>query len=590
MMKTSNKMLILMAAAIGILAVSCTRNPQDDPSQDSPGYNSKEARTIAEWVEEGVEVDMQSHVVELNVKADGEWGVTPDPDDKWLAVNSPEASYKGSKRILLCIDENRSEVDRSSTLLAMADDGDIYEIPVRQNYNFNGEPPTNGSGVAFTNSGVGYGVDYDYVLDTKSIAKRNFQEDVRIANKQMKEEERTQFSPTKVKKNNPIFNIDAIQKLMSPEYGSKLGAQAYVENPIPFVDLYAQMMDSTVAQAKTVDLSLELGIAFGCIEFVASAGYQSQAHEDHMKMDYTIVRNAPVYNVTISEAEIARYAQAAMYDEQIKYDQVIADIEKQIASFEQAHMIRYKKPDLTKAQQRYIDGKWAEAERPKFGNVLSASFADIYWDLYNAVAFEDDEKIDQIMTKVDDYYGPFYISGGDFGGCLTIHSAIENLTMDGFAKAEGSLDADLGGAFKVRGTFEYTEDGMKLLRDANARFYIYGGDTRVADQLTQIMFGEEPTNRDAWFEALSYWIDSMYSGDEVVLSKAAPISFTITPVWNLFWDEEMHNIAKDWFLNEYKDRGIYEYFGIMNGEYTGGAANDILDRVTADLRDEGYDV
>lgn len=570
-MKKSTKIVFFMALiAMGTLAVSCKKTPDPTPTPDGP-------KTIAEWVNEGVEVDMQSHVVEMNIKADGQWIAISDPDDNWLALNSHDLIHSGSQKLLLLIDENRKEVDRKSTVfIEEQNGGKVYEIPVRQNYNFNGEAPTNGSGQAFANNGVGCGVDYDYVLDTKGIAKRNALEDARIANGQMKEDERTQFSPTKVKKNNPIFNVARIERLME---SGKLGPQAYVEAEIPYVDLLTQMMDSTVVQDKSLDIKLELGISYGCIEFVAGATYSSKSTEQRQKLDYTIIRNAPIYNVVISEAEVASYAEDAMLEEQKNYEEGLAKIEAKIQSYYKVNG----KETLTKVQQKIIDGMYNALDRPTFDGVFAASFGDAYWDLYSAVAEEDQEKINKAMNRFDDSYGPFYISGGDFGGAMTIHAVLDNLSMEGYVQAGGNLDADFAGAFKVSGEFTYSSNGMDLLRKNNARFYIYGGDAiGTSDKLNSILMGEEPTDRDAWSEALQYWVQTMYSNNgSVDGSKAAPISFIVTPLWNLFWDADMRIVAKEWFMAKYADKGIEEYFGIMNGEEI--TPEDIIHDAQVDL-------
>jgi len=567
-MKRINYLFWLALAAIGTFAVSCEKV--------DPDYNKKEARSIAEWVKEGIEVDMQSHVVEMNIKADGEWLAVSDPDNDWLTFNNHEIIHNGPRQLLLLIDENRTEVDRKSVIYVEDKSGVIHEIPVRQNYNFNGEAPTNGSGQAFANNGVGCGVDYDYVLDTKGIAKRNALEDARIANKEMKEDERTRFAPTKVKKNNPIFNVTRIERLME---AGKLGPQAYVEAEIPYVDLQAQLFDSTVVQDKSLDVKLEIGLSYGCIEFVAGATYSSKSTEQRQKMDYTIIRNSPIYNVTVSEAEVASYAESAMIDEMKDYEAGLAQIEAKI----QAYYKQNGKEVLTKVQQKIIDSAYSKLERPSFDGVFSASFGNAYWDLYAAVAEEDEAAIDAAMNRFDNYYGPFYISGGDFGGSMTIHAVISDLSMDGYVEAGGNLDGDVGGAFKVHGEFTYSERGMTLLRNSDARFYIYGGDANtVANTMWGLMNGDEPTNRDAWTEAIQYWISTMYSDNgSVDGSMAAPISFIITPLWNLFWDKDMQATAQKWFMEKYKDRGIEEYFGIMSGEKI--TPEDIIHKAQQDI-------
>jgi hypothetical protein len=42
----------------------------------------------------------------------------------------------------------------------------------------------------------------------------------------------------------------------------------------------------------------------------------------------------------------------------------------------------------------------------------------------------------------------------------------------------------------------------------------------------------------------------------------------------LFSYPEIQEYAQEYFLKKYKSRGIYGYFGIMNGEYEGGMAEE----------------
>lgn len=556
--------LLSYACCLCLFLISC----DDD---EKSGKITNEITVDKEVVEHGIETDMQSAIIDLKVDVEGEWIAYLDSKADWIMLGDNEMVYNGSKILRLVFDENLSGSDRQTTLYIADADDDITEIKIRQNYNYKGEAPDNGSGLAFSQKGLGCGIDYDYVLDTKSIRRRSAIEDAKIASGQMKADERTKFEPTKVKKNNNVFNIAKIEQLIA---NGVLEPSTYSETVIEVADLQATMLDSALIQDKTVDLTLTLGVSFGVIEFEASAKYNSTKTESRAHVDYTVVRNAPIYNVVLSEAAVSTYAEDVMFEEFSLYEEKEALIEKKIENYYKIN----KKEELKPSQQKIIDGLYNKLQRPTFGGVFSASFAKSYFELYQAVADEDYETADKVLNTIDDLYGPFYIGGGDFGGALVMHCLIDTMRMVGDADFIGHLNANLAGLFEVTGDFKYHEEGFNVLHESNTNFYIYGGSANeTADNLWRICMSENPDDRGQWQQTLLNWINSMYSPDNQKpdMSKASPLSFMVVPVWSLFSDAETHEYAQQYFLNKYESRGIYDYFGIMNGTST-KTADDLI--------------
>lgn len=557
-MKTTKLFSLLLPCALIIGAVACEKK--------------EEPASVVEISEElkvhGIETDMQSAIIEVPIQAKGKWFGALDVDADWVSLGDHAMEYDGPQTLRLAFDENRTGADRRTTLYLYDSKDQVTEVPVRQYYNYEGEAPTNGSGQAFADKGLGCGIDYDYVLDVKGIKKRLVMEDAQVASGVMTDEDRTQFEPTKVKKNNNIFNITRIEQLIEERH---LQHSAYTETIIPLADLQAEMLDSSLVQDKTTNLSLKLKVAFGPITFQASVGYESEKKESRAFVDYTIVRHAPMYNVTLSEAEIASYAEDFMVDEMPSAEEIKAALEDIKAMRENYLAINAAKgvEGLTAAQQKKIDQKYAKLDRPTFDNVFSTSFARMYWDLYSAVAEEDDERANKVLNNIDNYYGPFFISGGDFGGALICHAQVDTLRMQGSATVTGDLAAAMNGVFQVTGKFEYWENGYDVLHNSNCKFYIYGGNAnQTASELWAICMGGSPDDLNKWQQTLQAWVGSMYSptDNSPLMSQAAPLSFNCIPIWTLFFDYDMQQYAQEWFMNRYADRGIYEYLGIMRGE------------------------
>ena len=513
----------------------------------------------------GIEHDMQNGAVSFDVKSEGKWYAVIDADADWVSLSGQSIVHNGSEKLILYFDENLTKADRKTTLQITNTKGDMKEIQVCQYYNYEGQAPENDA-LAFMKVGVGYGADYDYVLDTKSIKQRCALEDAKVKNDpSFGDNDRTHFEPTKVRRNNNIFNVERIEELQKED---ALQSSAYVEAVIPLADLQASLFDSVLVQYKEVKLSLKLGVSFGPIEFEASATYNGKKDESKAHVDYVISRNAPMYNVTISEAEISTYAENFALTE-VPSRQEIQALMDEINELKESYYLMNGKRELKKSQQRNIDNLMAALSQPTYDNVFSTAFAKNYWDLYTAVIDEEYETADRVLNKLDNLYGPFYISGGNFGGALTVHARVDTLRMQGYADFNGSLKADVSGMFSVTGAFEYSENGFNVMHDSDTKIYIYGGNANVTtNTLLSIITGGNPDDMGKWQEALKGWVDSMYTSgsNNPNLSEAAPLSYVLTPIWTLFADDEVQDYAQNYFLEKYKDRGIYEYFGLMRGD------------------------
>lgn len=513
----------------------------------------------------GIEHDMQNGSVSFEVKTEGKWYAVIDSEADWVSLSGQGIVHNGSEKLILYFDENLTKADRKTTLEITNTKGDLKEIQVVQYYNYEGQAPENDA-LAFMKVGVGYGADYDYVLDTKSIKYRCALEDAKVMNDpNFEDKDRTHFEPTKVRRNNNIFNVERIEELQRED---ALQSSAYVEAEIPLADLQAALFDSVLVQKKEVTLSLTMGVSFGPIEFEASASYNAKKEESKAYVDYVISRNAPMYNVTISEAEISTYAERFSLTE-VPTRQQIKDLMDEIKELEESYYLLNGKRELKKSQQRNLDNLKNALSQPTYDNVFSTAFAKNYWDLYTAVIDEEYETADRVLNRLDNLYGPFFISGGNFGGALTVHARVDTLRMEGSADFSGSLKADVSGMFSVTGAFKYSENGFDVMHNYDTKLYIYGGNANeTTNDLLAVITGGNPDDMGKWRDALKGWVNSMYTSgtDHPDLSKAAPLSYVLTPIWTLFADDEVQTYAQEYFLEKYKDRGIYEYFGLMRGD------------------------
>ena len=554
-----NLNLWLLTALVCGLSFGVTSCKDDDSTS-----GTQEVTISNELLSHGVETDIQSAVIEVPIKANGTWTATLTKGTDWCKILDWQVTYQGDQTLKLAIDENQTQAGRSCELtIGNGEEDDYKVIKIYQNNTLNGEDPTNGSGLAFAGKGVGTGIDYDYLFNVK--AKQTGNQD---------------FSPTMMHGVNNIFNITRIEELIAEK---KLNPSAYVEAPIPFDDFKAALLDSCISQSKELDVSLEIGISFGVIEFTGKGGYNSKKREGIAHIDYSIIRNAPMYNVYLSPAELSNYAaeyrKLDIDADDRSYEAIDALIEHYKAQNEKRKRKNLNEDGLTAAQAAEIDAMYdAIPVKYDHAGIFSAAFGARYNDLYNAIIVKqrrgepiDSAAANRAMALIDAAWGPFYIAGGNFGGMMAIHARVDTLRQEGLTSFGGSVSVGaLAGAISVSGGFKFTEEGYNMMHDINPDIKLYGGDAKpTTDALVEIITGSRPNDFTKWGKALTNWIESMKSPDGVVSTKgqsqAAIISMIIQPVWQLFDEGEIHEYAKNYFMKEYAECGIDAWMDMIRG-------------------------
>jgi hypothetical protein len=157
-------------------------------------------------------------------------------------------------------------------------------------------------------------------------------------------------------------------------------------------------------------------------------------------------------------------------------------------------------------------------------------------------------------------------------------AADDNL-LDGSGNISGSVKIGYGGAFDLEGKFSLTDKGKEMFHEAAPNFYVYGGnDKDTANDLWDIVMGKKLDDRTRWSNTLRNWVNSMYTTDDrkPIMSKAAPMSFYLEPIWTLFDDPAIQKYAQDYFIKKYEDRGIKGYLSIALN-LANATADDLFD-------------
>jgi hypothetical protein len=293
-----------------------------------------------------------------------------------------------------------------------------------------------------------------------------------------------------------------------------------------------------------------------------------------------------MYNVYLSPAEIGSFATDVLnnnYDDK-RLDAYLAKIDKQIAAYikqnetkkQRGFKVEVGSDGLTNTQRATIERMQSQIpDLYDFAGVFSSDFTHSYNQLYRALvntAEPDFELANLALESIDSKYGPFFIAGGDWGGSLAMHCMIDTMKLVGKDSLGGDLKGGIGGMFQVEGLFEYSAEGSDLLRSSEIFVNIYGGNANeTTDRMMAAATGGKATDLKNWQYILQDWIASMWSptGDSPNQSEAAPISYTLAPVWEVFSDENdvVSKYAEDFFMKKYADRNIEAYRGMMKGEY-----------------------
>ena len=576
----------LAAALVGGLSLSVTSCKSDEDAvveKITPSTVTIDSDILAH----GIVTDMENTVVEVPVQCDGEWVAILSIDDAedddtnyWVKIQNWKGFYSGNQTLRLQFDDNMSGVDRSTTLTIANNLGDIKTVPVRQNFTWKGQAPTNSSAQAFQNKGIGYGIDYGYLLDMKSVKFRNSTGDA-AASQGNTDADSKVYNPLKVKKMDNIYHLSTIDKLCQ---AGKMGADkdAYVEEPIEIANLEAELLDSAMIRKHNLLVALQLGASIGPIEFSIDGTYIDQRREDKGYVNYAITRTAPVWDVSTSPAAIAQYAGENSDTDDEQDEKFAKKVQNMRAQYIKQNMKLSDKSkldadSLTKTQKKIIDGLYSKHLMSfSWGGVYSSYFENCMSKLYNHIVLRlaggmkiASEKADQVCQDLDDHFGPFIIAGGQFGGSMTITMEIDTTRLEGKTSLEGQakLNVNLGvGDITGEVNAHWQTDGWNRVRSYNPSIHIYGGSARDTEaELLAIMFSDNPDSHEQWVSALVGWMQSMVqSADDGNMSQAAPISFTAVPIWHFFPDTEISNYVRSYFMNKYMTRGIKKYMDIID--------------------------
>ena len=554
-----------MAALVCGLSLSATSCKDDDDDN-----SSEQASTVtldSELLTRGIETELKTAAVDVKVTSNGQWTATLGKDANWVMIKDWQVTYNGTQTLTLLFDENTTGYDRTTKLRIGNSDGEYQTVNVRQTATLDGQMPKNGSGLAFAGQGLGCGIDYDYVLNVKNKTNTN-----------------QKFEPTKVKKQNNLFNIAYIEELQ------KQGTlrSAYTESQLSLTELKAQMVDSSMVKMKKFDASLTLSCNFGAINFSAHGHYVSKKKQTESAVDYVITRYAPMYDVYVSPAEIRTYASDPKNNKVSRdaadatFDQIDAIIEQYARINKRRRLTGLNVDGLTAEQAEEIDAMYAQMPKSyTWGGVFSANLTSAYNKLYNALKTTkpDYTAADQVLNQIDNDYGPFFIAGGEFGGSLIIHCHATDRLLDGNGSLSGTVSLGWKSAVNLEGSFSLSESGKDTFHEANPDFYIYGGNANdTANELWDIVMSNKLDDRVKWSNTMRNWVNSMYttSDKKPIMSQAAPLSFVVECIWTLFDDPAIQEYAQKYFIKKYEDRGIKAYLGMATGQLKNVTADDMF--------------
>ncbi len=598
----------LAAALVGGLSLSVTSCKSDEDvvvERFTPSTVTIDNDLIAH----GVVTDMENTVVEVPVKCDGDWVAIlsiddAEDDDKnlWVKIQDWKGFYNGNQTLRLQFDDNITGVDRATTLTIANSNGDIQTVPVRQNFTWKGQAPTNSSAQAFQNKGIGYGIDYGYLLDMKSVKFRNSTGDA-AASQGNTDADSKEYNPLKVKKMDNIYHLTAIDQLCRE---GKMGADkdAYVEEPIEIANLDAEMLDSAMIKQHDLSIGLHLGASIGPIEFGITGKYVDKRREDKGYIDYVITRTSPVWDVSTSPAAIAQYAGENSDVDFKQSEKFIKKVQNMRTQYIKQNMLLTDKSkldadSLTKTQKKVIDGLYSkQLMNFSYGGVYSSYFENCMSKLYNHIVLRLEagmkiasDKADRVCQDLDDHFGPFIIAGGQFGGSMVITMKVDTTRLEGHTELSGKAELELNlGVGSGEGSADATwiADGWNRLRSYTPSIHIYGGSARETEaELIGILFSENPDSHEQWVSMLTNWMQSMVqSADDGNMSQAAPISFTAVPIWHYFPDTEVSNYVRSYFMNKYKTRGIQSYMDIIDDVPGHKSFIELLNEMRKDEPDE----
>lgn len=534
---------ILLASALCSMALGFTACSDNDDVANPATPSTVPTSTLS-----GIDTEVKSAVIEVPINCSGEWIADVDSCD-WLEIIDEDSPiHKGNGVLKLKIDENHTGVGRKNKLTIVDFNDNQLEIPVYQSNLYNGEVPSNGSADWFNSNSIGCCADYDYFMAPDSSRSGT-------------------FNPSLVSSHNNIFNMANIE--LWQKTTAQGGDPLYVMNRLPVAYLKDKELTNSISKSDSLDVTITMDCSFGFIEFQGKGHYSSSMDNNSDKVNYSICRQAPVL------------------DANLQVQNIISTIDEKIDDYIDNNDLGEVLDSLARVARQWPENsakrKLAEnkisRKKPDFGGLFSKGFSDAYWKVYSFYLTKDtlypNDKVKQEieMTKrldaLNSNYGPFFISGGQFGGSLNLYATVDKKELNEDAQFQARISANISSVFTLEGEARFTSDGQQVYKNSDIVMHVYGGDAaKTSNSVVALLDGPDMTRTDSLAMILNTWVDSFGKFDEKTNEPkaAAPILFNITPLWTLFsFDVNMQEIVENYFLKKYADKGIDSWNRILDG-------------------------
>ena len=501
----------------------------------------------------GVETDMESAIVPLNVKCQGEWTAAIEKGTEWVSIQGRNLFFKGNQTLELVFDENRTEVDRTATLYITDDADEVHKVTLRQTPLYKGEAPDNSNIMTFGSKGLGLGVNMNQIFPRKNVPTPG------------------KYDPTAVAKTNSVYNLAKIYALMTK--GAFGGETPYVEEIAERAEASIIKWDSLVTKNRTLDATLNLEISFGFFNMQVGGHYEAADSVEHVGLDYALSRDLALYNAYISPTIVRNYAVEQDLQDRLdadedwedeQYDKIDAKMEKYVQRNQRRRVQGLLPNGLTLDQQADIDAMYDAVEKHTYGGVFTTNFAKLYQRMLSANRRNNEQALNDLMEQLDAEYGPFIIGRTVLGGSFNINCWLSNtyLSTHGALEVKAALEGDGVGA--LNGELYWSQNGVDYVRNSKRTYAIYGGNAgRLLTDVEAIMNSENPRDSELLDNAIHEWVTSLYGNEGNETSRAALIAVSLTGIWQLFDDAQVQNKVKQFFLNKYADYELQKYVDIM---------------------------
>lgn len=512
---------------------------KSDEDTDAPTIKESTLQLDEKVTRYGIETDMKSAIVDVNVNCKGRWSAIIPSDCEWCEIDQNALIYDGPQTLSLNFTENRTGRDRQTTLTIMDDAMKRTDIKVVQTTLFNGEPPTNAEG-DYKSTAVGFSVNYDYFLNTAVDRQGD-------------------FAVNNCYRGDNVFNMERVHQLNRERI-----LNAYHEEQLAVARFNEVMFDSITKKNDTIAVTMNVEISFGFINFNARGAYHASDSVSMANVNYFIQRKAPAYRLFISPDALGDRVRKQGQRETVRLRKENADFIKEIDDYE-AELKQEKGGELSEGDKAYIAEMRAEALKPAYDNILSPGMRTLYYYITTAIRNKDYILADQYLDVLDSKYGPFFIGSAEYGGTLVMNCELSNSYVATHGGIEAQLSAEGEGMFSIGGQLQWSEDGLRSIHDSKMTLEVYGGDAAAtATSLREQLKGDDPTNQAKLENILRAWAESLKPKGEGRNSDAALLNISFTPIWTIF-DVNSAKYVEDFFREKYRDKGIEKYINSMQG-------------------------